>query len=119
MASVVSLDPQLLVFAVLSLTVENVDSMGFVVLMWIQSALSLEIVLAESTRASFPGYTLQVKPGRSSLILFALFKYGGSNELLNLMPEPLLSRTFGNLDLYLSYASLYGSFRQISLSDHR
>lgn len=55
MASVVSLDPQFLVFAVLSLTVENVDSMGFVVLMWIQSALSLEIVLAESTRASFPG----------------------------------------------------------------
>lgn len=55
MASVVSLDPQLLVFAVLGLTVENVDSMGFVVLMWIQSALSLEIVLAESPRAFFPG----------------------------------------------------------------
>jgi len=35
-ASVVSLDPQFLVFLVLSLTVENVDSMGFVVLMWIQ-----------------------------------------------------------------------------------
>ena len=36
MVSVISLDPQLLVFAVLGLTVENVDSMGFVVLMWIQ-----------------------------------------------------------------------------------
>jgi len=34
-ASVVSLDPQFLVLLVLSRTVENVDSMGFVVLMWI------------------------------------------------------------------------------------
>lgn len=32
-ASVVSLDPQFLVLLVLSFTVENVDSMGFVVLM--------------------------------------------------------------------------------------